>query len=500
MALTKLKCAKICVYGSLSRVMSDTDSSSGSEDGLSALMRKTGSTPQKVSANFPGVKASARSDDLDLIAIPDNSEKVIRTALQDRAIKEDIDAKKLLNDTEKLKIDLLRESLVREMSDNGCENGSETDTARLVENMLRQGGDLYSFKREFYLLNEVPSCPYDRVYNFDITGPNGLEIIEKYNLLYAPFQFTSMDFLRDVDSFLGQCIVDGVSLDASLPQDKFPFEDTLCSLENIQNGTFSFQFKLRHINNNPLIGLTRLSIYIKLRILMSTVDQSIYTVFFAALCDANLCKLYFSELLEFARLIYPLHKSYQPDILALIGITTSLVSIYDYESETLFCLKYASLLRYNILNILQTCMLPDSPSLVKQRIDDAIIEFIEYNNIKDFVESVINLVKIECATLFVSPDLLLEIFKNHFKFRLLHVLVDYDLDPGALKSISGKLTAAKQQYHQLMGQVSFSSYNDLYNQRSQIVQILDEDYTYLDYFQVKYFQLYSTGSGNRFYE
>lgn len=204
--------------------------------------------------------------------------------------------------------------------------------------------------------------------------------------------------------------------------------------DRIQNDTFSFKFKLQHFNNNPLVGLIRLSIYIRLRTLCSSIDNSVYTMFFAALCDANLCKSYYKELLEFSKLIYLLYKSYLPDILELIQLITCHVSVYNYDADSLYCWIYATQLKYNILNILHTStILDDSYSLVKQRVNDAIIEFIGYDNIKQFIERVISVVKIDCNELFTSPHLLLEVFENHHKLRLLHVLVDYDTDATSAK-------------------------------------------------------------------
>lgn len=49
-----------------------------------------------------------------------------------------------------------------------------------------------------------------------------------------------------------------------------------------------------------------------------------------------------------------------------------------------------------------------------------------------------------------------------------------------------------------MGQISFSAFDDKFHQRTQVIKLLDQDYTYLDYFQVKFFQIYSYTSGNRF--
>lgn len=302
--------------------------------------------------------------------------------------------------------------------------------------------------------------------------------------------------------------------------------------------------KLDHYNPRPEINLLRIQIVFKLMVVhrappelypreptvFDSLEPHLLRILCLTLCDANALRFCYSEVLELAKLFFscdilfyydedfeaeeysyvdPLDQYlkgefedlftvglYQERVQGLLqGLLQSNQWGRDPQEQLLDIIraKYEDSLHCNALTLFHIVLSdPTHPkgSEMAQAIRSLTNQFMDYDdNSGLWLETVDELVQKDVDQIFHTRDDILEFYRVHYSLRLLPYVnfgSDYNELADAFADLKGK-------YHDLMGKVSFLGVEDPFKVKHEMVQMLNEDYNWMDFYCGKYGRMRERG-------
>lgn len=430
--------------------------------------------------NATGLNTSNDIDELGLIPPPPGSRTRHKLMVEQAQM-----ALQATHESEKLKsrelfMNLLRQQLRRELADNGTTTAKIDD--RIIDNLISESEDIHTYSRRYYLFHELPvsSGPTPVLYGLNWKTIDVKKLVEKYNLTELPFKSTSMDFLQQIDNVLDELFKVGKTTQLHINT----------SYKELGIVDLNVKFKLDHINGTPGVNLLRTSIFLKLHVLNNTITSEHYKLFLLTLCDSNAIQYEYPLLVQFSKLFDVMYAVQPMDILQIIDNID--ITVFNLPQDMPIH-KYKYQLIYHVLSVLNsTCSSPIIMAATRQ--------FIGFESNCQFAKKLLKLSSVNVIVQLGNPVILNELHLMHYSLRLLNYVITVDITDNEALVITRDFSQSKSGYHNLLGKVAFAEdVNDKYNQIPELLQILNQDYTYIHYYHVKFSQRESLSSHHDFY-
>lgn len=528
---------------------SDSDSGSDS-DGLGSLLKKSNKNTDRVckpTRSRMSKRTSKQSasddgdanDDLNLIApIDSNRHQLI---VKNRLLKQSLDQKSQhLKQHEQL-IAQLTKDLSTELNDNG--SNLSVSYQKIITKLLHQSKDILSYNRNFYFFNMIPESINDGI-DLKISSVVG-DQYPSNQMVFDGFKYSNRTYLRKLNQILHRNLM--------MEPSHEPIPALSITVEPHDLGIISSQLdnndellvKLDHYNPSPDLNILRLELLVNvwaigrlnptnsqivyhdtdLKSNQAVFDQLLIKTIMLSVCDTNALKTCYKDVLRLIELtLVMLDRCGNHQLLAQYLQLDLLYKVKIYgQLQPSNILNYHYGLHYNMLNILnvtkQTLILKgfnkdlNLSKIIKEITCQWLEEFkyeqtsasgiINDHDIKvdEYFQSVYDLTQVDLTHIFTDINHINKFFRIHYGLRLLNYVIrpevittrDYQILVESLGSL-------KNRYHQLMGEISFSNVSDPFNIKFSIIQVLNDDYNYLNYFQVKVGKYLSSGGKDFFYE
>lgn len=353
----------------------------------------------------------------------------------------------------------LRERLIKELRDNGKDLKPTDETIeRDIMELWSISKDPTIYARYFYYFRELP-------------------LVETKDWITS----TNRQVLKSTEQSLSIHHIDK-SLPKNVRHVDLGINENWCKV------------KLHHENLTSDINLLKVKIFIKYNVIYNCEEiTEIYKMFFRTLLDDNLRRYHYMEVVEFCKLFEIIYQRYPITVDTIYEILDNVlnqIKIYgDVDTDGKL---YYERFKYQILELMNQHVRIDLTTKLTAKFmafEDLVLFVNEYNQI--IHSSLRQIHKNRHNGVAESNSV---IYKYHYNLRLLNFVVqNYDHQINELPKVITNLTAIKKTYQHLMHQLS--AVPGMYY----LLNVIHEDFNYLNYYQVKFEKYNAAYKQNDFY-